>query len=60
VVYSIYGEHKFNVKNSPKVREDTILIYSNTFGVNKLTPPIISEEGDNACYQEVKIKLKKT
>ena len=56
---SLYGEHKFTVKNSDIVREDSTLIYANCIGVNHLTPPIISEEGDSACYQEVKIVLKK-
>ena len=52
-----YGEHRFIVKNSNSMRVDTVLIYANTIGVNYLTPSILSEEGDSACYQEVKIKL---
>ena len=53
-----YGRHKFIVKNFSSMRNDTVLIYANAIGVNYLTPSILSEEGDNACYQEVKIKLK--
>jgi len=56
---SQYGQQDFIVKNSDIVREDSVLIYANCIGVNHLTPPIVSEEGDNACYQEVKIKLEK-
>jgi len=54
---SQWGTHKFIVKCSESMRQDSVLIYANTLGVNHLTPPIISEEGDSACYQEVKIKL---
>jgi len=59
IASSSYGEYQFIVQNSNKIREDSVLIYANCIGVNHLTPPIISEEGDNACYQEVKIRLKK-
>jgi len=56
-IYSTYGEHEFMVKNSQTMREDSVLIYANTIGVNFLTPNILSEEGDSACYQEVKVKI---
>ena len=59
IVYSDYGETKLKVKNSTDVREDTIMIYAGTIGVNRLTPSIISEEGESACFQEVKVKIKK-
>jgi len=39
------------------VKEYSLLIYANTIGVNFLTPNILSEEGDSACYQEVKVKI---
>ncbi|MCK4441809.1 MAG: molybdopterin-dependent oxidoreductase, partial [Sulfurovaceae bacterium] len=58
-VSSIWGEYKFIVKHSKDMRIDTVLIPANTIGVNFLTPNILSEEGDNACYQDVKIKLYK-
>ena len=57
LVFSKYGEHRFIVKNSSSMRIDTVLIYANAIGVNYLTPNILSEEGDSACYQEVKVKL---
>lgn len=59
IAYSKWGEHKFIVKNSYSIREDTVVIYANSIGVNYLTPVIISDEGNSACYQEVKIKLKR-
>jgi len=41
------------------MRQDSVMIYANSVGVNFLTPSILSEEGDSACYQEVKVKLEK-
>lgn len=58
LVYSEYGEHNFTIKINDDMRDDTILIKANALGVNFLTPSIISEEGDSACYQEVKVKIK--
>ena len=57
-IYSEYGEVELKVKNSIDLREDSLMIYSGTKGVNNLTPSIISEEGEGACYQEVKLKIK--
>ncbi len=59
LAYSKWGEHEFIVKNCLNMRQDTVLIYNNSLGVNFLTPDIISDEGNSACYQEVKIKLKR-
>jgi anaerobic selenocysteine-containing dehydrogenase len=58
-VSSAHGEHIFEVKCSEYLRGDTALITSNTIGVNYLTPSIISEEGESACYQEVKVMIEK-
>ncbi len=55
---SAYGKYDFIVKNSEEMREDAIVVYANTLGVNFLTPDIISEEGESACYQEVKVSIK--
>jgi len=57
-LYSNYGEHKFVVKNDEEMRNDAVLIYANSIGVNFLTPDILSEEGDSACYEEVKISIR--
>ena len=56
-VFSEHGEHNFVVKNDEDMREDTVVITANSIGVNFLTPSIISDEGDSACYQEVKVKI---
>jgi len=58
-VYSEFGEHEFSVKLSEDVRPDCVLITNNTVGVNCLTPALLSEEGKNACYQEVKIRVER-
>ncbi len=59
-VNSEYGSSSFKIKNDFSMRVDTVLIYANSYGVNCLTPNIVSEEGDNACYQELKVKLEKS
>ena len=38
-------------------REDCAIIYANTLHINKITPPLESLEGKNACYAEVKVKI---
>lgn len=58
-VRSEHGEYIFEVKNSEYLRGDTALITNNTIGVNYLTPSIISEEGESACYQEVKVRVER-
>jgi anaerobic selenocysteine-containing dehydrogenase len=57
VVLSEYGECELSVVNSEDVRSDSVVIRSGTIGVNALTPPIVSEEGEGACYQEVKVRI---
>ena len=57
-VVSEFGELTLDVVCSEDIRQNCIVIPSNTKGINILTPPIISNEGENACYQEVKVKLK--
>ncbi|MCW8821866.1 MAG: molybdopterin-dependent oxidoreductase [Sulfurovum sp.] len=56
---SAYGEHDFIVKHNEDIRLGSVVITSNTLGLNTLTPPIISEEGESACYQEVKVTIEK-
>ena len=58
-VRSEYGEYEFTVKLNEDIRTDCVLITSNTIGVNILTPSILSEEGENACYQEVKVRVER-
>ena len=56
-VSSSYGEYKFIVKHNSNLRLDCLLISANTIGVNILTPDTISQEGEGACYQEVKVRI---
>ncbi|MEA1954034.1 MAG: molybdopterin-dependent oxidoreductase [Campylobacterota bacterium] len=58
-ISSEYGEYDFYVKYNENLRLDCILITNNTIGVNYLTPSILSEEGENACYQEIKVCIEK-
>jgi GR25 family glycosyltransferase involved in LPS biosynthesis len=58
-VFSSHGTHNFVVKTCQEMREDSVLITANSIGVNFLTPSILSEEGDAACYQEVKVKIER-
>jgi len=60
VVKSLWGELELIAKLSSDIREDCVLIKYGTPGVNKLTPPISSQEGDMACYGDVKVKLYKS
>ena len=57
MLISEYGKHTFTVCNNQDLRLDCIMITANTTGVNYLTPPLLSEEGENACYQEVKVSI---
>ena len=59
MVSSEFGEIRLKIKNSADIRIDCVKITANTIGVNKLTPSIISNEGHNACYGEVKVSLSK-
>ena len=59
-VKSLWGELKLKIKLSNDVREDCVLIEYGTKGVNRLTPPVSSLEGDMACYGDVKVKLFKS
>ena len=56
---SEHGSHSFIVHLNEDLRTDCVLVSSNTIGVNFLTPSIVSYEGDNACYQEVKVEVER-
>ena len=57
MIRSSYGQYTFEVKVDARLREDSILIYSGTRGVNYLTPDKLSEEGESAIFQDVKVTL---
>jgi len=54
-VSSEHGAHEFTVRVNEDLRPDCLIITANTAGVNFLTPGILSDGGENACYQEVKV-----
>ncbi len=55
VVISDNGALKAIVAIDDELRSDVAVIYSYTKGVNKLTPSHLSDEGENACYGDVKV-----
>ena len=58
-VSSEYGEHTFRVALNEDIKPNCVVITNNTVGVNFLTPSILSDEGENACYQEVKVTVER-
>ncbi len=54
---SDYGSYEFELKFDERLRKDCILIYAGASGGNYLTPNRVSEEGDSAVFQDVKIEL---
>jgi len=57
IIKSEYGELDSIVKIDNTLREDCIIIKANHSRVNNLTPPTISQEGENACFQEVRVEI---
>ncbi len=57
---SEFGELKLEAHVDDSLRPDCVLVYAGTPGINRLTPPILSEEGDGACYQEVKVRVERS
>ena len=56
---SEHGKLELEVKHNADLRHDCLMVTNNTLGINRLTPSIISDEGESACYQEVKIEIEK-
>ncbi len=54
---SPYGEAEFVARISSDLRDDCVMIYSGTPGVNYLTPDELSLEGESAIYQETRVVL---
>ncbi len=59
LVKSIWGSLELTAEVTDKLRNDTVLIYCGVKGVNNLTPPVSSQEGDMACYGDVKVTIEK-
>lgn len=57
-VASEVGSVTLKVKNMDTLRQDCILIYSGTKGLNNLTTSKHSYEGKNAIFQELKVEIK--
>jgi hypothetical protein len=53
------GSIQLPVFYDERLRTDCAIIYAGTPGVNNLTPSLMSYEGENAVYQENKIKVEK-
>ena len=56
-VVSPIGTLELEVLNSEDIRANCVVIPNNTKGLNYLTPSILSNEGENACFQEIKVSL---
>ncbi len=59
-VRSAYGSVELTVVCNEDIPVNSIVISSNTKGVNLLTPPKVSYAGHNACYQDVEVSIEKT
>ena len=59
LVKSIWGELELIVESNSDIRADVAMIYCGVKGVNKLTPPVSSLEGDMACYGDTKVTIEK-
>ncbi|WP_456430702.1 molybdopterin-containing oxidoreductase family protein [Nitratifractor sp.] len=58
-IVSEVGSVELTAVIDERLRPDCVLIPAGTPGVNRLTPSILSEEGDGACYQEVKVSVER-
>lgn len=59
IIRSKTGSLRLEVHHDDRLRHDCALIYAGTPGVNRLTPDLLSYDGENAVYQENKIKVEK-
>jgi len=59
VLISDTGELELEVVLNDDIHTTCVVVTSNTIGLNVLTPAIVSNEGEGACYQEVKISVRK-
>jgi anaerobic selenocysteine-containing dehydrogenase len=56
-ISSSVGSVELELRHDDRLRPDCVLIYSGTPGVNYLTPSRLSEAGENAVFQDEKIKV---
>jgi len=53
------GTLELTVKLNSDVRANCVVVTNNTPNINLLTPSLSSEEGEGACYQEVKVEIER-
>jgi len=53
------GALELEVKLNDDIRSNCIVVTNNTPNINLLTPSLVSEEGESACYQEVKVEIER-
>ena len=58
-VKSDYAKAIFTIKIDKNLRNDTLMCYAGNRYYNLLTPSIVSNEGKNAVFQELKVFIKK-
>ncbi len=51
------GDLELEVRISEELREDCVMVYAGTPGLNRLTPGYASDEGEGACYGEARVEL---
>lgn len=56
---SDFGELELEVILNEDIRSNCVVVTNNTLGLNTLTPSMVSNEGESACYQEVKVTIEK-
>jgi anaerobic selenocysteine-containing dehydrogenase len=54
---SEYGQVELEIVFDDALAKNCLLVPTSTVGINALTPSIISTEGKNACFQEVKVEI---
>lgn len=54
-----YGTCEYSVMPTDTLRDDCLLLYSGAKNANRLTPRAMSQEGNCATYQEMKVRLEK-
>jgi anaerobic selenocysteine-containing dehydrogenase len=54
-----YGSCVYSVMPSSMLRDDCLLLYSGAKNANMLTPNALSQEGECAIYQDMKVRLER-
>jgi anaerobic selenocysteine-containing dehydrogenase len=57
IISSLNGEVSLRVEINDDLRDDCVLIYSGTKGLNNLTSSLHSYDGKNAIYQENRVEI---